>query len=155
MSWEAPVAIIGAGLGVINAAILGYQIWSENRTRIGISVDLDYFGLPGYMKPGFFIEAHNYGKRNVTLQAAEVLVEDGMSVTVPPDPPDYELPYCLMPVSSHAVWMDPYDLGEKLEAQGMKGIVKISGSFRDQLGNRYKSAPFEFRIDDWLVNDGE
>jgi hypothetical protein len=30
MSWEGPVALVGVALGVVNAAILGYQTWSEN-----------------------------------------------------------------------------------------------------------------------------
>jgi hypothetical protein len=155
MAWEGPVALVAVGLGIINAGILSYQIWSENRVRVTVSADLDYFGLPGYMKPGFFIEARNHGKKNVLLQSAEVKVSDSLSVNIPADPPEFELPHCLVPVSSHAVWTDPYDLGERLSAEGLAGNVMVRGLYRDQLGNEYESQPFEFRIDDWLISDRE
>ncbi|MHB8894405.1 MAG: hypothetical protein ACYC99_04395 [Candidatus Geothermincolia bacterium] len=155
MAWEGPVALVAVGLGVINAAILSYQLWADNRIKVRVSVDLDYFGQPGYMKPGFFIEARNHGKRNVSLQSAEVIVGDKFKVRVPADPPEFEMPHCLVPVSSHAVWMDPYDLGEKMVAEGITGTIMIIGSFEDQLGNRYESEPFSFTVDDWLVDSQE
>jgi hypothetical protein len=155
MAWEGPVALVAVGLGVINAAILSYQLWSENHIKVTVSVDLDYSGLPGYMKPGFFIEARNHGKRNVALQSAEVIVGEELKVPVLSDPPEFELPYCLVPISSHAVWMDPYDLGEKMQAEGLTGTVMITGAFKDQLGNKYMSEPFAFRVDDWYVDARE
>ena len=155
MAWEGPVALVAIGPGVINAATLSYQLWIDNHTKVTVSVDLDYFGLPGYMKPGFFIEARNHGKRNISLQSAEVIVRDEMKVQVPPDPPEFDMPHCLVPISSHAVWMDPYDLGEKMQAEGLTGMVMIAGAFTDQLGNTYLSEPFAFRVDDWVVDERE
>ncbi|GEM_PF-1132686 len=155
MSWEGPVALVGVALGVVNAAILGFQMWSENRVRVGVSMDLHDFGPSGYVKPGLFIEARNYGKKTVVLSSAEVWAGAGFKAQVDSDPPTFVLPHMLEGASSHEVWMDPYDLAEKMSSQGISGDVVITGSFKDQLGNTRKSEPLEFKVDDWLLSDRE
>lgn len=95
-----------------------------------------------------FLEAANIGNRIVTLSSCGLrLPPRGKRVMIFVKPGGgEELPCEVAPGKNLTVWVEESEIAQDLKSNGFNNTVKISGFYKDAIGNSYTSKSVKFPI---------
>jgi hypothetical protein len=159
------VQLIIAAVAIYGAALSTYNLYSR-RPKVKVNWSHGFLGTPGVgitSPPFLTLTAMNKGERTVMLgfvgfdlpykNLFHILFRrrEKYILQFPlPDKLGHKLPYELIPGTSFDYSTPFGDLARSLLNSGYSGDVKVSGYFKDQVGNIYRTKKFVFNIDEWL-----
>jgi hypothetical protein len=151
---------VPSGAGPLFEAIVAFcafsalllSIWQEFARRqsakpqIRVTMGTGIIGLPqGASDAQLLVEAANIGEKAVTLSTqAQLKLPDGRRFLLPPRNTHVQFPYELHSGKNCVTWIPLAQLAENLREAGFSGKCMLLGTYRDQIGNVYRSQPFEF-----------
>lgn len=99
----------------------------------------------------FFVKAANTGERSVTISsAATVQLPNGRKLALPFANSSVTFPHELAPGKSCQCWISFKQLAQALDRAGYSDRCDLVGMYTDQVGNVYKSKPFEIDVAKWI-----
>jgi hypothetical protein len=148
------IAIYGAALSTILAATQLYRFrieQQEKKPRIKVTLTTGLISQGGATSPALLtLTAANIGRQPVTLTTTpSLLLPDTQKAILLSATSNFQLPYELQPGKSLDFWDDIHQLARTLKRQGYSGKMDVIGEFGDAIGNKYRSKPFPFDIEDW------
>lgn len=100
--------------------------------------------------PLLYVTAANIGHQPLTLTGIPSLVlPDTQKLVLTGGGSDAQLPHELLPGKSLNYWSNMKQLARELKQHGYSGTLEVVGEFGDAVGNKYKSKPFQFDLEDW------
>lgn len=150
MRWAAIVTAIVAVYGAILATYTQLAMRREKKRRIAVELSFGFPEIPGIgLGPQvLFLSASNPGDRSVSLNGSGLLLPDERTLVFPDPEGDVTFPCDLEEGKSCRVWIPTDTLARELRKAGLSGGVKLVGFYNDALGDRHKSKPIKFQIDD-------
>jgi hypothetical protein len=164
----ANIAIIISGFGTLALAIV--TVWQMRREWIpdiriridtGMATRAIEHGLYGPTMrdaPTIIFTALNHGRREVTLRAFELWLENIEKLTLHNMLPDYiyedgkkvhfTLPHVLLPGTKYSVFIYTEDISRALLRRDYSGELKLIGRFITSIGRVFNSEPYYFRVDE-------
>lgn len=139
------VAIWGVGLSTY-IAIRNFKK-EKPKIKVGLSDGILVHG-PQISPPMLLLEAANIGKCTVTLSSCGLkLPSKNMPFMVFVRPGCHQgLPYELIPGKNFLVWMEKSDIINELKSHNFKSSIKISGVYKDAVGNSYTSKSLNYKL---------
>jgi hypothetical protein len=150
-SWPELITGAVAVYGAILSSITFYFQRRAARPTVRASFATDLVPDPvGQVETVFILRAENHGHRKVYVQQP-VLDLPGEKQMVFPYPlrGDATFPHGLEPGQSCTVILSVRDTVRSLRSQGYSGTMKVTATFPDQLGTRYRSPAFKLDLGKW------
>ena len=139
-------AIWGAGL----SSYIAIRNFGKEKPRIKVKLSNGFLVSDNYQSspPMIFLEAANIGTFDITLSSCGLkLPSKNMPFMVFVRPGCHQgLPYELIPGKNFLVWMEKSDIINELKSHNFKSSIKISGVYKDAVGNSYTSKSLNYKL---------